>query len=62
MTAVAIAEALKVAMNILALIQSARSAGDETIPKDQFDAAVAGRNDALTKLDADIARAKSEGR
>jgi hypothetical protein len=61
MEVIAITEAIRAAMQILALVQTAHGSG-QPIPKADFDAAVAGRNAALDTLDADIQRARDEGR
>lgn len=52
---VEVVDALQVAMQLLALVQQAQVNGQTTIAQSDFDAAVADRNAALTKLDADIA-------
>lgn len=60
-TVVTIATVLQTVRDLIALAQGSVDTG-HPISQADFDAAVAQRNAALDRLDADIAAAKAEGR
>jgi hypothetical protein len=61
-TIVTVQSALQIVAQLIPLIQSAVASGATVIDADVWAEAINARNDALTKLDADIASAKAEGR
>jgi hypothetical protein len=61
-TVVTVTSALQVVAQIVPLIQAAIASGSETVDPVEFAKAVGDRNAGLNKLDADIAKAKTEGR
>jgi hypothetical protein len=61
-TVVTVTSALQVLAQIVPLIQSAVASGSTTIDPQVWADAISARDSQLKKLDADIARAKSEGR